>query len=98
MGRLRGGFAALGTRRDAERREEGEGPMGEEAGSRSSAAAWDAHAEVSIGTVITRYLAWHPPPAGSLVAEDLERWAAGLLSDGRARLRAQGERRLRPAP
>jgi hypothetical protein len=55
---------------------------------------WDVLAEIAVGQFIGRHLAACPPPPGSLVADDLERWAANLLHHGQVRLEAVGRGRL----
>jgi hypothetical protein len=61
-------------------------------------AAWDAHAELELAFFIRRHLAAYPPPAGSMIARDLERWSENLRCDGQARLVALGPARLTLAP
>jgi hypothetical protein len=64
--------------------------------SSSHALGWDAQAEYDIGVMIRRYLAEHPPPAGSRSAGFLENCAEDLIVSGDARLGALGARPLAP--
>jgi hypothetical protein len=59
---------------------------------------WDARAELDVGLMMLRYLADHPAPAGTKLAADLETWGSSLARDGDERLRAAGQRRVRPVP
>lgn len=56
---------------------------------------WDARFELALGNIIRRLIAHDPPPAGSRVAADAQRWSEALRSDGQARLAAAGLHRLR---
>lgn len=58
---------------------------------------WEARAEMAVGQFIRRHLQADPPPAGSVVADDLAKWAGLLTDDGRARLESAGVRPLRVA-
>lgn len=59
------------------------------------AAEWDARFELALGNIIRRLIAHDPPPAGSCLAADAQRWSEALRSDGQARLAAVGLHRLR---
>ncbi len=55
---------------------------------------WDARAERDLGVMIRRYLAEHPPPAGSCCAGVLEDCAEDLIISGDAGLGALQARPL----
>jgi hypothetical protein len=60
-------------------------------------AEWEARAELSVGVLITRYLAENPCPGPSLVCADFGEWSELLQLDGRLRLEETGSRAFRIA-
>lgn len=57
---------------------------------------WEARTERDLGVLIRRYLAEHPAPGSSQVADDLNHWAQQLRDDGQARLEVLGLQPFRP--
>lgn len=65
-----------------------------EGGVSEAAAKWDGNAERALGTFILRLLQQRPP-ADSVIAADLRRWAQQLLLSGQARLAEAGQDALK---